>query len=243
MQVESALYSAMRRQRNLAHRGASGYEYENSRAAFRRAIALEADGVELDVHATRDGGFVVYHDAVIPGAGPISLLTLDEARRCRLPNGEAVPTLTEILSLMGAHEVWVEVKAMPARYDERLLQILADGPSPAHYAVHSFDHRIIRRLGQRRPDLRRGVLMSAYVLDPLAILEGAAASTLWQEQSMVDDELVAAVHGAGCELIAWTVNDPGDIARLMQLGVDGLCGNFPDRIRVELGTQPFNQDR
>ncbi|HEU4799584.1 MAG TPA: glycerophosphodiester phosphodiesterase [Gemmatimonadales bacterium] len=233
----------MRRQRNLAHRGASGYEYENSRAAFRRAIALEADGVELDVHATRDGGFVVYHDAAIAGAGPISLLSLDDARRCRLPNGEAIPTLADILALMGPHEVWVEVKAMQAAYDDRLLQVLADGPHPDRYAVHSFDHRIIRRLGQRRPDLKRGVLLSAYVLDPVAILDGAAASTLWQEQSVVDDQLVAAVHDAGYELIAWTVNDPGDISRLVQLGVDGLCGNFPDRIRVELGTQPYNQDR
>ncbi len=233
----------MHRQRNLAHRGASGYEYENSRAAFRRAIALEADGVELDVHATRDGGFVVHHDPSLPGAGPIALLALDEVRRCRLPNGEAVPTLAEILTIMGPHEVWVEVKSMPAPYDDRLLQVLAEGPHPDRYAVHSFDHRIIRRLGQRRPDLRRGVLLSAYVLDPVAILDGAAASTLWQEQSVVDDELVAAVHDAGCELIAWTVNDPGDISRLIQLGVDGLCGNFPDRIRVELGTQPYNQDR
>lgn len=233
----------MRRQRNLAHRGASGYEYENSRAAFRRAIALEADGVELDVHATRDGGFVVHHDPAVPGAGPIALLSLDDVRRCRLPNGEAVPTLAEILTIMGPHEVWVEVKAMPAPYDDRLLQVLADGPHPDRYAVHSFDHRVIRRLGQRRPDLKRGVLLSAYVLDPVAILDGAAASTLWQEQSIVDDQLVAAVHDAGYELIAWTVNDPGDISRLIQLGVDGLCGNFPDRIRVEFGTQPYNQDR
>lgn len=233
----------MRRQRNLAHRGASGYEYENSRAAFRRAIALEADGVELDVHATRDGGFVVHHDPAVPGAGPIALLSLDDVRRCRLPNGEAVPTLAEILTIMGPLEVWVEVKAMPAPYDDRLLQVLADGPHPDRYAVHSFDHRVIRRLGQRRPDLKRGVLLSAYVLDPVAILDGAAASTLWQEQSIVDDQLVAAVHDAGYELIAWTVNDPGDISRLIQLGVDGLCGNFPDRIRVEFGTQPYNQDR
>jgi glycerophosphoryl diester phosphodiesterase len=233
----------MRRQRNLAHRGASGYEYENSRAAFRRAIALEADGVELDVHATRDGGFVVHHDPAMAGAGPIAWLSLDEVRRCRLPNGEAVPTLAEILVVMGPHEVWVEVKAMPAPYDDRLLQVLADGPHPDRYAVHSFDHRIIRRLGQRRPDLKRGILLSAYVLDPVAILDGAAASTLWQEQSVIDDQLVAAVHDAGYELIAWTVNDPGDISRLVQLGVDGLCGNFPDRIRVELGTQPYSRDR
>ena len=60
----------MRRPYVIAHRGASGYEYENSRAAFRRAVMLDADGVELDVHATRDGAIVVHHDAEIPGFGP-----------------------------------------------------------------------------------------------------------------------------------------------------------------------------
>ncbi|MBA3258645.1 MAG: glycerophosphodiester phosphodiesterase, partial [Gemmatimonadales bacterium] len=54
----------------IAHRGASGYEYENSRAAFRRAVMLDADGIELDVHATRDGAIVVHHDFEIAGVGP-----------------------------------------------------------------------------------------------------------------------------------------------------------------------------
>ena len=52
----------MRRPSVIAHRGASGYEYENSRAAFRRALMLDANGVELDVHTTRDGTLVVHHD-------------------------------------------------------------------------------------------------------------------------------------------------------------------------------------
>ena len=71
----------MRRPYVIAHRGASGYEYENSRAAFRRAVMLDADGVELDVHATRDGAIVVHHDAEIPGFGPIALLSLGATRR------------------------------------------------------------------------------------------------------------------------------------------------------------------
>ena len=81
----------MRRTSVIAHRGASGYEYENSRAAFRRAIMLDADGVELDVHATRDGAIVVHHDADLPGVGPIALLTAAEARQVRIRNGETLP--------------------------------------------------------------------------------------------------------------------------------------------------------
>ena len=65
----------MRRTNVIAHRGASGYEYENSRAAFRRAVMLDADGVELDIHATKDGAIVVHHDPDLPGVGPIALLS------------------------------------------------------------------------------------------------------------------------------------------------------------------------
>jgi glycerophosphoryl diester phosphodiesterase len=88
----------MRRPIVIAHRGASGYEYENSRAAFRRAIMLDADGVELDVHATHDGGIVVHHDPDVPGFGPIAQLTLAEARQVRIPNGEPLPSLAESMT-------------------------------------------------------------------------------------------------------------------------------------------------
>src|SRR5512145_2781076 len=111
----------MRRPSVIAHRGASGYEYENSRAAFRRAITLDADGVELDIHATRDGGIVVHHDPEIPGVGPIAQLSLTEARQVRLRNGESLPVLPEILELVGDRDVWVEVKSLPAAFDHVLL--------------------------------------------------------------------------------------------------------------------------
>src|SRR5204863_7856971 len=103
---------AMRRPSVIAHRGASGYEYENSRAAFRRAVMLDADGVELDIHATRDGAIVVHHDPDVQGCGPIALLTLAEARQVRLPNGETLPLLQAVLDLVGDNDVGVEVKSL-----------------------------------------------------------------------------------------------------------------------------------
>jgi glycerophosphoryl diester phosphodiesterase len=218
----------------IAHRGASGYEYENSRAAFRRAVILDADGVELDVHATRDGAIVVHHDPHVPGFGPIAEMTLTEARQVRIRNGETLPLLAEILELVGERDVWVEVKSLPPAFDPFLLNVLDRGPAPARYAIHSFDHRIVYRLGQSRPDLRRGILLGAYLQDAVSVMRAVGATTLWQEWQQVDQELVTLVHGAGARVIAWTVNELGDLDRMVRLGVDGLCGNYPDRIRVAI---------
>jgi glycerophosphoryl diester phosphodiesterase len=227
----------MKRPHVIAHRGASGYEYENSRAAFRRAVMLDADGVELDVHATRDGAIVVHHDAEIPGFGPIPLLSREEARQVRIRNGETLPLLAEVLELVGDREVYVEVKSLSPVHDGELLSVLDRGPVPERYAVHSFDHRIIRRLGICRSGLRRGILLSAYLDDPVAAMRGVGATTLWQEWQQVDRELVNRVHDAGFSIIAWTVNEIGDLERMARLGVDGLCGNYPDRIRVAIATR------
>jgi glycerophosphoryl diester phosphodiesterase len=227
----------MRRPSVIAHRGASGYEYENSRAAFRRAVMLDADGVELDVHATRDGVIVVHHDAEIPGFGPIGLLSWPEARQVRIRNGEPLPLLAEVLELVGDRDVYVEVKTLPQAHDGQLLSVLDQGPHPQRYSLHSFDHRIVRRLGVSRDEVRRGVLLSAYLDDPVAAMRGVGATTLWQEWQQVDQELVNRVHDAGFSIIAWTVNEIGDLERMARLGVDGLCGNYPDRIRVAVATR------
>jgi glycerophosphoryl diester phosphodiesterase len=221
----------------IAHRGASGYEYENSRAAFRRAVMLDADGVELDVHATRDGAIVVHHDPDVYGFGPIGQLTLEEARQVRLRNGETLPLLSEVLDLVGPRDVWIEVKTLPESSDRDLLAVMDRGPAPHRYAVHSFDHRIVRRLGVARPELRRGILLSAYLEDVVGAMRAVGATTLWQEWLQVDQELVRKVHAAGFQVIAWTVNEIGDLERLARLGVDGLCGNYPDRIRVALAAR------
>ena len=221
----------------IAHRGASGYEYENSRAAFRRAVMLDADGVELDIHATRDGAIVVHHDPDVRGCGPIALLTLAEARQVRLPNGETLPLLQEVLDLVGDNDVWVEVKSLLPVHDRALLEVLDAGPAPRRYAVHSFDHCIVRRLGETRPELRRGILQETCSDDPVAALQEAGATMLWQQWRHVDQGLVQRVHEAGAGIIAWTVNEIGDLERLVRLGVDGLCGNYPDRIRVALAAR------
>ena len=213
----------------IAHRGASAQEVENSLAAFRAAAALGADAVELDVHATADGALIVHHDEMIAAVHRIPHLSGRRVRELRLPNGEPIPTLGEALEAVGPGlQVFVEAKTLPQRFDERLFDALAHGPNPAGYAVHSFDHRIVRRLGLEQPALRRGVLSASYPVRPLAVLEDAGATILWQERSLVDRALVDTLRGAALQLIVWTVDDPAEMGRLLELGVDGICTNRPE---------------
>lgn len=220
--------------RVIGHRGASGHAHENSPAAFRKAVELGADAVELDIHASADGVLLVHHDAHVEGIGVISHLPAAAFTGHRLPNGESIPTLAEAFELLRGLEVWVELKTLPPAFDGVLLATLDAGPTPLDYAVHAFDHRIIARLGDQRPELRRGILLASYLLDNLAVMRGAGADTLWMEAPLIDVDLVTDLHDAGMELVAWTANDPAEIRRLVALGVDGICGNYPERIRAAL---------
>jgi glycerophosphoryl diester phosphodiesterase len=215
----------------IAHRGASAYEHENSLAAFRKALDQHADGVELDVHATADGELVVYHDPDVAGR-PIARTALADTRRFLLPNGEPIPTLAEALALITPSAIaFVELKTLPAEADAALLGLLDRAPRPERCQVHSFDHRIIRRLTAQRPGLLAGVLSGSYTLDPARQVLEAGASVLWQHQEMVDGPLAALVHEAGFRLYAWTADRPDRIRRLLADGVDGICTNRPDVAR------------
>jgi len=219
----------------IAHRGASAYEVENSLAAFRAAFELGADGVELDVHGTKDGTLVVHHDSSV-GSIRIADTRFEELRDHELPNGETIPRLSDALSTLGTKvEVFVEVKDLRPDHDDSLLRVLEAGPAPDRYHVHSFDHRIVRRLKQQHPSLSCGVLSTSYPVDPLAQMTDAGATELWQVKEMIDAQLIDAAHGAGYRVYAWTVDEPHVMVRLIELGVDAICTNRPDLAREVVG--------
>jgi glycerophosphoryl diester phosphodiesterase len=214
----------------IAHRGASSIALENSLAAFRAAAGQGADGVELDVYATIDGEIVVHHDPSVLGL-PIAQARWRDLVSVPLANGEPIPTLAQALDVLGTLKVFVEVKLLDPRWDDRLLAVLDRGPNPSGYAVHSFAVPVVRRLGQKRPALPRGVLSEVPTTNAKHTLEEASAQTLWQERSTLDEALVNTVHDLGASIFAWTVDNPGDMARLVQWGVDGICTNHPERAR------------
>ena len=215
----------------IAHRGAPAREAENSLAAFRAARDLGADGVELDVHSTADGHLVVHHDEMV-GRHHIAHCSLAEVREHRLKNGETVPTLEEALAtILPAMRAFVEIKALAPKWDQRFFDLVDRSGVAERIAVHSFDHRIVHRLGEERPQLARGVLSSSYPVYPARVMEDADAHALWQHAPLVDQVLVEKVHAADGVVYAWTVDDPERMQRLLDMGVDGLCTNHPERGR------------
>src|SRR3989442_565484 len=137
----------------------------------------------------------------------------------------------EIVKLVERLKVFVEIKVLDPRWDDRLLETLDRGPNPKGYAIHSFAFHVVRRFAEKRPDLPRGVLSDVETRNPRRTLEDARAQTLWQERKMLDLKLVRTVHDLGAQIIAWTLHSPSDIERFVRMGVDGICTNHPERGR------------
>ncbi len=227
----------------IAHRGASRECLENTLPAFDRALLQGADGIELDVHLTRDGKVVVHHDPFVRrriGKGPptVALVSLDlEALHThRLRDGQMIPTLDAVLDLVGSRAtVYIEVKATGA--EDALVACLERHPA-SNIAVHSFDHRIPVAVRARRPGTAIGLLSASYPLDIGAMIRPAAAESLWQQARLIDEALVREAHAAGATVIAWTENEPAHARALVRIGVDALCTDTPGAIRAVLSAPP-----
>lgn len=212
----------------IAHRGAPREYPENTLPSFARAVELGADGIELDVHTTRDGVVVVHHDPVPRATAanrrlagrPIADLTHDQLRGFSVAPGVGIPTLTDVLSLVGeAAVVYVELKG--AGIERQVIDVIQE--STARCAVHSFDHAAVARAKALAPEIRRGLLFSRRPRDPAASMQGAGALDAWPEWPLVDQDFMTSVRRIGGSVIAWTVNDAAAARHLTSIGVDGLC--------------------
>jgi glycerophosphoryl diester phosphodiesterase len=193
---------------------------ENTLPSFVSALEAGADGIELDVHATADGVVVVHHDPLLPGGPEIARTDWIQLRARAESGGTQIPTLETVCDLVADRvELFVEIKG--AGIEELVLRVLAQ--HRGRHAIHSFDHETIARLARRADPPRLGLLWEHRVPDVSALLASHGARDAWPHHSLVDERTVAAVHGAGGRLIAWTANARADIARLTSLGVDGIC--------------------
>lgn len=214
----------------IAHRGVRDRYPENSLPAFQAAIDAGADAIELDVHATRDGVLVVHHDATLsadshsPLAGrAIAAVALEELTEFELAPGVVIPTLEEVLQAVPhPSRIYVEIKA--PGIEALVADVLLRSPAArGRCAVHSFDHRIVRKFGALASSVPTGILEVGYPVDPPSLLRAANARDLWQQCEFIDQELVTGVRAAGGRVIAWTSNDRPDWERLRAIHVDGIC--------------------
>ena len=226
----------------IAHRGASGTHPENTMAAFRRAVELGADMIELDVQLTRDGEVVVFHDATLErttdGAGPLSALTLAELRRLDAGRwfgaafaGERVPTLAEVLA---AVPLPVNVELKPERDDDgleaRALAVVERAGAAQRVVFSSFAGHALERLRARAPSATLAILWEQEpVPHAIRLAERVSARALHLRKEVATPPAVAAARAAGLAVRVWTVNAQADFDCLVAVGVDGVFTDFPER--------------
>jgi glycerophosphoryl diester phosphodiesterase len=231
-----------------AHRGGALLWPENSLTAFRGALGLGVDLVELDVHLTQDGEVVVIHDATLDrtttGSGPVrdrAWADLEAVSLRGLP-GESVPRLRDVLDLVRPTRVGllVEIKAGPggAAYrgiEEKVLALLEGAGLVSRSTVMAFDWPTLERLRRQAPALRLTGLLSQRGADrlggvPAAVsrLRELGANDLGIERTLLSPAAVAAARGAGLTIGVWTVNDPEELDRALAAGVDYVTTDRPD---------------
>lgn len=233
------------RPRIWAHRGASAHAPENTLEAFELARTAGADGIELDVRLDRDGNVVVFHDRDLQRLcgrpGCIEELSAAERKELRV-GGAAVPTLEEVFHVLGDLELNVEIKANRPGRNAALVEATANVIRRSGRAdqvlVSSFDPFSLLQFYRHLPDIALAFLFGADQTLPIRkgwLGRAMGATVLHPEHTLCTADNVKAWHTSGRPVNAWTVDDPLELQRLNDLGVDGVFTNDPARALKVLG--------
>ena len=221
---------------NIAHRGASGEGLapENTLAAFRLALGHGADVVELDVHRTKDGQVVVMHDATLDRTtnltGAVRDLNLRDLIEADAGKGERVPTLAEALELIrGKAVVLIEIK--PDDITEKVMEIIMETEATDFIVVQSFHPQVVADAGRLLPQVPRGLLIGREG-DMIRQAESVGAGIVVPSYTLVTETLIQGIRAQGLDLYTYTVDAEADMHRMIDLGVDGIITNYPNKLQA-----------
>ena len=227
-----------------AHRGASAYAPENTLPAFKLAVEMGADGIECDIHLSRDGKFVVCHDDTVNrtsnGTGRICDKSLNEIKALDFgakfdPKfaGTAAPTLEEMLDVVKVMKVInIEIK----RFEHEMgldaslnlfYSILGKYGVLPKTIVSSFDKIALKRLKQLHKDVYTCLLYNR-MKSPAATAQKLGCSAIHPHYAYLSKRTVNSAHARGLKVNCWTVDEPSDLARMIAVGCDGIITNKPD---------------
>jgi glycerophosphoryl diester phosphodiesterase len=239
----------------MAHRGAKDSAPENTVAAFRQAIELGADAVEMDIIRCASGEIVVLHDDTVNrtsnGSGRVDALTLDELVELDAGSwfgppfaGESIPLLDDVLDAVGGRvrlniEIRLQRPGAQPMEAELAGKLRSRGLVPSAI-VSSFDPGSLGRLRRVAPEIPRALLYSRDM--PIGLRHAwprywLAPQALHPHFVMVDENYMARARRAGYRVNVWTVDEAADMARMAGLGVDAIITDHVTLARTILGLQ------
>lgn len=250
----------------IGHRGASGELPENTLPAFERAVAQGAVILESDLHRTRDGVLVLFHDDLLErttdGTGRIADHSFAELRRldagaCFDPTGDGsfpqrgrgirIPTLEEMLAAFPDRHLNLEIKEHDAALIADTVAMVRKAGREEQVLLAAAEDPIMHDLRAHLTAVGARCAIGASVGDVLGFvrsaLEGGApppgpmalqVPPEFGDHALVTPEFVAHAHAHGLFVHVWTINDPAEIHRMLDLGVDGVMSDFPARVAAAL---------
>jgi glycerophosphoryl diester phosphodiesterase len=229
----------------IGHRGAAGEAPENTLASFQLALTQGADGIELDIHLTKDGEMVVCHDPTIDrttnGSGYIVEMEADEIKRFDAGGwfsqayvGESIPTLMEVFDLVpDSIMINIEIKyAYQGQLETQLLDFLRKRNRLEHVVISSFDHKCIQRIKKAEPAVRVGLLYAGNLFDHAGYANqlGMDVYSIHPQYQLIDKADVLNAKAAGLETYPFTINLEEDFRKMMEYGVSGIITDFPGKL-------------
>jgi glycerophosphoryl diester phosphodiesterase len=246
----------------VAHRGASGYAPETTLEAYRLALEMGVDFVEMDIHMLGDGTLVAMHDPDVKrttdGKGRLSRLTLEQVKsldagswfnraypRKARPEyaGLRVPTVQEIFDLVkkSSAGVYAELKnpeRYPAGLESALISMIRENRFEKRSRVISFSAESIGKIKKLDAAIQTGLLISRPGRDPVGKTIRVPADELAMRYDRATPAIINSAKEQGLSVSVWTVDRKPDMERMMRIGVDRITTNYPDRLLRLSGASP-----
>jgi len=223
----------------FAHRGASAHAPENTLAAFRFALELQADGIELDVHLSADNQIMVIHDEDVSrttnGQGKVNHLKFEELRQLDAGRGETIPTLAEVFDLIGNQlYINIELKGFSrsaAMLPQKVAELVNERNLDHKIIYSSFNPLLLIKTRQHSPQAKLGLLMLAGGFGTAIRLIFSPFVRPWSlhpDHSSVSTEFFRRAKQHNRSVITYTVNQVDEMRRLFSLGINGIITDDPE---------------
>ncbi len=230
-----------------AHRGASGYYPENTLIAFEKAVELGADGIELDVHLTKDGQLVVIHDEWLDrtsdGSGWVKDYTLEELRKYNYNKTQPqvehadIPTMREVFELIKPTQLTINIELKTGivfypQIEEMVLAMTKEYGMESRVIYSSFNHSSIVKIRALDPQAQTGFLYADGTLGMPEYGEKYGVNALHPAlYNLQYPGFVEECHRKHLDLNVWTVNDKEYMEMCIQAGVHAIITNVPDVVK------------
>ncbi|MGB6127221.1 MAG: glycerophosphodiester phosphodiesterase family protein [Psychrilyobacter sp.] len=228
----------------VAHRGASGYAPENTKASILEGLKQKCDGFEVDVQLTKDNEVVIFHDWSLErttnGNGFLKDQTLTELKNLDIGSwfskefkGEKIMTLKELLEIVPIEKLLnIEIKVRHGeinQIEKKVIEILEKSSRlNNNIIISSFDHRVIKKINEINPEIQVGLLITAGLLDLKNYVSNFNLYSIHCGAEFINKINVDDLKEIDIKTYAWTVNTLEESKILASFGVEGIITNYPD---------------